>query len=376
MLNMKQDRTVPVLVAALLVTGTTSAAKADEIAWRGDFRYRNENIDQEYAATRNRDRIRVRAGFRAKVNDTVRAELMLATSENNDPRSSNVTLSGESSRKSLNLDVAYVEWTPDEHWKFTAGKMRYPWVRPGQSLLFDGDVNPEGLAANFSQGTLFASGFYTLLEERGAAADSRMYGGQMGWQPKAGPGKLTLGTGYFSFEGVRGRSPFYNGSSNGNSTLAGAGNCADGVAPCLAQGFGLWEVFAEYALPAGGRPLSFHVDHFRNREATNGLDTAWSAGLLWGRASEPRSWEIGYLYQRVEKDAVFGQYVDSDFGAGNTDARGSVLRLAYAPAKNWVINGTYMINETNMDVATNVAGTGLVRGRGYNRLQLDLNFRF
>ncbi len=28
-------------------------------AWKGDLRYRNENIDQQYAVTRNRDRIRL-----------------------------------------------------------------------------------------------------------------------------------------------------------------------------------------------------------------------------------------------------------------------------------------------------------------------------
>src|SRR5690606_17547758 len=46
---------------------------------KGDLRYRNENIDQQYAVARNRDRIRVRAGFVAKVNDTVTSELQLAS---------------------------------------------------------------------------------------------------------------------------------------------------------------------------------------------------------------------------------------------------------------------------------------------------------
>ena len=43
--------------------------------WKGDVRYRNETIDQQYVAERNRDRIRVRAGFVARVNDTIRAEV-------------------------------------------------------------------------------------------------------------------------------------------------------------------------------------------------------------------------------------------------------------------------------------------------------------
>ncbi len=100
------------------------------------------------------------------------------------------------------------------------------------------------------------------------------------------------------------------------------------------------------------------------------------AGLSWGRASDPRTWEVGYFYQVVEKDALFAQFIDSDFGAGNTDARGGVIKAAYAPARNWVINATYMINDTNVDVPTTVAGVGSVNSRGYNRLQLDLNFRY
>ena len=57
--------------------------------WKGDLRYRNETIEQQYTPDRNRDRIRVRTGFVAKVNDTVKAEVGISTAENGDPRSSN-----------------------------------------------------------------------------------------------------------------------------------------------------------------------------------------------------------------------------------------------------------------------------------------------
>jgi hypothetical protein len=342
--------------------------------WKGDFRYRNESIDQEYVAKdRNRDRIRVRAGFVAKVNDTVRTELMFATTEGGDPRSSNQTLTGENSRKALDLDMAYVEWAPNASWKLTAGKMRYPWVRPGQSVLFDGDINPEGLAVNFTRGDVFASTFYNLLEERSAAAESTMFGGQLGWRPTVGAGRLTVGASYFAFNGVQGRNPFYNASSNGNTTRTTG--CIT-AAPCLVNEYSLVEAFAEYSVPVAGRPLSLYADYFNNADAANGLDTAYSAGVLYGRASDPRTWEIGYYYQLVEKDALYGQYIDSDFGAGSTDARGGVIKFGYALARNWVINGTYMLNETNVDVPVTIAGVGAVTGRDYKRLQLDLNFKY
>ena len=78
----------------------------------------------------------------------------------------------------------------------------------------------------------------------------------------------------------------------------------------------------------------------------------------------------------VEKDALFGQYIDSDLGAGNTDAKGHAFKFAYAFAKNWTLNTTYILNKTNLDVPTTVAGVGSVFDRDYKRLQVDLNFKY
>jgi hypothetical protein len=344
--------------------------------WRGDFRYRNENIEQQHAKTRNRDRIRVRAGFQAKVNETVRTELVLATTEGGDPRSSNQTLSGENTRKPITVDQAYVEWQPNASWKVTGGKMRYPWVRPGQSVLFDGDINPEGLAVNFSRSDFFASAFYNILEERSTLGESTMAGGQVGWRPTLGAGRLTLAAAYFDFNSVQRRNPFFNNSANGNTTTAVAANCIAGATPCLVSGFQLTELSAEWSQPVAGRPLTVYGDYFKNSDAANDLDTAYSAGVMYGRAADPGTWEVGYLYQKVEKDSLFGQYIDSDYGAGNTDFSGGQFKVGYAFARNWVLNVAYQVSQTNIDVPVTVAGVGPVLDRDYKRLQVDMNFRY
>ena len=84
--------------------------------------------------------------------------------------------------------------------------------------------------------------------------------------------------------------------------------------------------------------------------------------------------------QKVEKDALFGQWIDSDYAAGNTDGDGYTLRGAYQVAKNWKLNVAYHMNETNNDVPlfAIVAGSSVVEvyDREYNRLQLDLNYTF
>lgn len=365
---------------AVAAAGEAAGAAPQVPAWvqdftlKGDLRYRNENIEQQYATDRNRDRLRVRAGFSAKVNETIRAEFQLATSEGNDPRSSNQTLGGENSRKEVFIDLACVEWQALPGLKFTAGRMKYPWARAGASSLFDGDVNPEGLAVSWSRGELYASAIHNVLEERASAGESTMTGAQVGWKPSLGRGRFNLAAGYFDFHSVRGRNPFHNNNAYGNTTTATG--CLGGVATCLAFDYDLIEAMAEYSQPLGGRPLSLYADYITNDAAGNGLDTAVSLGFTWGRASDPRSWEIGYNYQRADKDAVYAQYTDSDMGAGNTDYRAHILRLGYAPARNWTLNLTWQLADTNIDAPANVGGVGPVTDRGYDRLQLDLNFRF
>lgn len=349
-------------------------ASSGRFSLDGDFRYRNETIDRQYASRRNRDRLRLRAGIAAGVNDTVRAAFALATSEGNDPRSSNVTLGNSSSRKDILLDLAYVEWQAAPSLKFTAGKMKYPWERAGDSVLFDGDVNPEGLAVAFERGALFGSAFHHVLAERSGGGESRLTGTQLGWKPGVGAGRATLAVAWFDFHGVRGRDPFHDGDPYGNTTITIG--CRGGAVRCLAQDFNLVQVMGAYELAVARRPLALFVDYLTNEAADNGLDAAWSTGLSWGRAAAPRSWELGYAWQVIEKDALFGQFIDSDVGGGNTDHRSHVFRAGYAIAPNWTAHLTYMLGRTGVDVAEDVPGVGAVRDRDYQRLQLDLNFRF
>jgi len=340
--------------------------------FKGDLRYRNETIDPAYSVNRSRDRFRVRAGFVAKVNETVNTELLLASSD--DPRSTNQTLTGVNIRKPIYIDLAYAEWRPHADWKFTIGRMKYPWMRPGQSILFDGDINPEGLAVNYSHGQFFASTFYHYLEERSASADSTLFGGQLGWKQPIGAASLTVGASLFDFNSVQHRNPFYAGSSNGNTTTTAG--CVAGQSPCLLNDYNMIEGFAEYTMPVGDRSLTVHADYFKNLAAVNDHDTAYSVGVQYGRASNPGTWEVGYFYQRQEKDSVNAQYLDSDYAGGNSDGKGGVLKAGYAIARNWTFNVTYFMNKTNIDVPVNVAGVGSVLNRDYKRLMVDMNFKY
>ena len=167
--------------------------------------------------------------------------------------------------------------------------------------------------------------------------------------------KLTVAGTYFNFDGVQGYNPFFGGSSFGNTTTTSTAVCnrtlGAGVA-CSLSDFDIIQVFGDLTATVAGRPLRFFVDYAQNSEAEvnpvagEKLDTAMSGGISYGLASAAKgTWEFGAMYQEVEKDALFGQLLDSDFGDGNTDTSGVVLRGAYTVARNWTVNASLFLND-------------------------------
>jgi hypothetical protein len=387
-------------------TADVVAQSRAALSFAGDLRYRNESFDVEYVdSNRNRDRVRARLNANFRVNDTLSGGVGIATG-GPDPRSSNQTLTDQNSRKDFELDLAFVTWAPTADWRITAGKQRYSFTRTG-SLFYDGDINPEGISANYAKGNFFAGVFYDWLAERalsfnnvttGTNTDSVMFGGQIGYRiPLSDSVRLTLAGTYMDFDGVQNYNPFFGGSSFGNTTKTSG--CARAVAAntaCLASDFDVLEASADLTATVAGKPLRFFIDYATNTAAEinpvaqDELDTAYAAGIQYGAAAAAKgTWDLGLLYQQIEKDSLFGQLLDSDFGDGNTDTQGFVIRGGYTVARNWIVNATLFLNELSNDVPQTVtvfneataapydtrSVTGVI-DRDYKRLQLDLNFRF
>lgn len=358
-----------------------SDAFAKDIAlrwrWKGDFRVRNENIDQALAVERNRSRVRVRLGFDAEVNPTVRAGFQFATTENGDARSSNQTLGDVNSRKALDLDLAYVEWAPNAVSKVTLGKMKQP-LAMTTSYFVDKDINPEGAALAFNHvptGAFVNAGLFDLVE-RGSAVDSTAVALQVGLRGKLNDETAyVVAVGQTNHRAVKNQAVVQSGAAGGffGNTTKTTG-CAAGVATCLANEFEVRNALAELSTVVADYPVTVFVDWAENAKAAK-LNKALAYGVTLGKASLPNSWEVGVVSQKVEKDALFGQWIDSDFAAGNTDGDGYALRGVYQVAKNWKLNATYMVNKTNNDVPVVINGKNVL-DRDYKRLQLDLNFAF
>jgi hypothetical protein len=358
---------------------------AGKVALKGDLRYRHEQISDETlnasgvqsTADRYRDRIRARVNVEAKATDTILLGVGVATTEGGDPRSSNQSLDGTFSRKSLDLDLAYFDWKFASWGNLIGGKMKQPFFKPGQSLFWDGDINPEGLALSFNRGIWFATGYNYWIDEVSGAedtvtSDAHVAGAQLGARIPVGGSTLTLGAHYYDLSAAQGRRGIFfncsatsNGCANGNTTTGAAG------AGVLTYDYEVAELFAEFNTNFGTLPFQLWADVAENQDPDD-LNTAWAAGVRLGTASNNRTWEFGAMYQSLEKDALFAQFIDSDFGGGVSDTDGWVLRAAYVPVRNWTLNATYFMNNLNVDAPNSVGATDV----DYDRLQLDFNVKF
>jgi len=337
-----------------------TSATGRSLAFSGDLRYRHEMISDDAASTdRSRHRIRARFNVDAELGDDLTVGFTLATGSSN-PVSANQSLDGGFTRKDIGFDRAWFQWQASDTVTLTGGKMENPIFRPGgHHLIFDSDLNPEGLALNFEgMGGVFASigGFW--VEERGSTDDAILYTLQGGYRAMIGDeGELTFGASYMNYENTQGFEPFYEGEAQGNSV---------DIDNNLIHDYDLVEVFAQFDVDVGGQPLRIFVDYVENQEADQ-FDTGYAFGARWRRASAPGSWDVAWAYQDLEADAVIATFTDSDFGGGGTDGKGHVIKGSYALRSNVRLNGTYFINEIG-EAAGNV--------RDYDRLQLDISFRF
>lgn len=355
---------VALFCAPLCIALQTTALADDEATWadrmaiKGDLRLRYESIDEEGEEERNRTRYRARLAVTADVSDNVKVIAEIASGADN-PVSRNVTFDGGFDGDDIGFDLAYVEWTATESLTLYGGKMKNPLYRAGgAALVWDSDLNPEGIALQFSQGAFFANGAIFSVEERSSSSDSMLTALQLGGKFAIGDNaSLTAGAGYFAYSNTIGNEPFYDGSAKGNSVDIDGNYLYE---------YKNTEVFAQFDTTLGDLPLSVYVQWVRNGEVDE-EDTGYAFGAKFGAARAKGQWEASWTYQDVEADAVVGTFSDSDFGGGGTDASGHILQAAYAVSPAIKLAGTYFVNDIDRFQGTE---------HDFDRLQLDVQFSF
>ena len=347
---------------------------SDRINLSGDFRYRYESIDAEGSPTRERNRIRARTNIKADLEGDVEVGFGLATG-GDDPVSTNQTLGGGGSSKSVVLNLAYVDWEATEGLHIIGGKFKNPLLKVGkQSLLWDGDWTPEGIALSYKRDGFFANAIGTYLESDSKNSnDNFSWGVQFGAVGEIGGAKVKGGIAYYSIE-TKGDTSTFGESADpgdffGNSVVEAGGlpcgTTADTNCVYLYD-YLLTEVFAEASFDLGNWPTTVFVDYVNNSDASND-DTGWTAGTRIGQAKDRGRMQFSYLYADKEADSMLGLVTDSDFAGGGTDNKGHFLQLNYGVKKNWSIGAQYFINERALSSGNK---------SDYDRLMLDTQWKW
>lgn len=396
-------------------------AGINNIKLNGDFRYRFEYIQQDPKAnnltgvrgalrpaseddSRDRHRIRLRAGIDWTINDEVNVGARIATTMNADNVSTNQTLDDAFAKKDLWLDAAWFDYHPNVVPGLHAlgGKMNNPFYTPGKTqMIWDQDITPEGLALTYTNtyakqkngpplytfrkleygGTLA----YYIVDERALDMDGQMLGAQGTLKYNfndEGTTSLMGGLSYYDFGHIKGFPPLFSASDNFGNSLSKAILGGTGL---YADDFNIAEAFAEFTIPVWERPLNIYGDIAYNlADIDKSFDDdagrlAWALGVSYGRCVAPKSWALRYEYRYVDRDAVVGAFSDSDWSGGGTNSKGHTFGAEYMPLKNTRIALTYFLNDNMGSDALrlvpvfgpreNITGT-------YQRLQLDVNFKF
>jgi hypothetical protein len=335
---------------------TTDSSRIGNIALSGDARYRAESIDVG-DVDNDRQRVRARFGIEAKISDTMLTALRLSTGEG-DPRSAHLTFSGGYSRRSVGVDLAYLQWSIAPELHVAAGKLPYPNWQPSQSVFIGGDFNPEGWSASYrSESGWFSNAHHFWLQTRLDDEDSRQSGLQLGFASadRDAPARLTVAGAYTDFTRVEGARPFLDGVNAFGNSLNAAGE--------LQSDFNVAELASELTLERYPGALTLFTHLARNVSASD-HDTAYAAGISVS-AARLQHWRFGYQYARIEKDALFGQLMDGDFGGGATDSRGHAFRISYRPTGRWSSSLSYLRNDVNISSTV---------PQPFDLIQLDIDF--
>src|SRR5258706_946744 len=348
-------------------TAFTGEKWTDSIKFNGDMRIRHESFyikstaasgGQNSGHDRNRERLRLRFGFTANMQDFL-VGFRIASGVG-EQVSTNQTYQNDFNQKQLWIDQAYLTWKIHEYLKVTGGKMINPfWRTYASDVVWDDDVNPEGYAQQMDmplgeRASLFVNMAQLPLHEGGTTPDPWMFGNQIGSNLKVTEDtRLSLAGSFYGF--VNEKAADFTAGGNGGAVRQ-YGNSRVGAAGTLATSLRLLHFTGELASHVGALPLAFDADFVHNIDARNSLDndhndgaTGYQIGTILGKAKSAKSWEVAYFYKYVENNATFADIADSDFGysgaaGGGGNRKGHILWLPYALRRNVTVKGKYFIS--------------------------------
>jgi hypothetical protein len=311
---------------------------------------------------RHRGLIRARLGLYADVNDQIDAVLRLATGNMDNPVSTNDTLGDYLNKDDFLLDLAYIQWQPianasSTDLAFGAGRLPNPFYTT--SLVWDPDVNPEGVTARFQteiarNWDLFTNnGIFSIQEVEQYQDDKWMYAVQAGTEytvkdevNKSEPFRTKFGVAYYDYQDMIGQPneeamspPYLDDPQNdpsapmfyqGGNTLKIIDFDGTEFETGLAADYNMLDLTGEIDIGVfDPTHVVFLWDYVENigydkdevyedlliEESYDDETTGYSLGLAVGnrKVRSFMEWMVALTYKHLERDAVLDAFTDSDF---------------------------------------------------------------
>ncbi len=356
----------------------------------GDVRLRHEGFyhqphkSGQDVTARNRERVRARVGLKVAFSDELSATVRVASGDPNNPVSTNETLTGNFTRKHVNLDWAFLTFTPGQSFGLrpgvvstTMGKFPNPIFRVGQ-LIFDDDLSPEGASQTLSlldkpRGGLDQVKVHALewtYNEVSNAQDGWMFGGQVNPSGHVGNVQVEAGIGQYWWLNPDQIAQALNTNTSLTNTNLVTKNSAGSITGYQGA-FNQSNATLSVTLPnvIGTQPVQAFADYVYNWQAA--IDDAHGVmgGLKLGQTKVRGDWALSGYYEYIGQEAAISSFTYDDFGNGGTNLEGSVIQLDYQLLNPLTLNArSHFTNFINRPAdTTNPTMT---------RLQLDALVKF
>ncbi len=358
-----------VVLAMLFIANTNAQDKVKKLKFSTDVRFRAEmdrNSKKNDGSMRaDRDRLRYRARFGVSYNLTKNYEFGIRISSGNpkNQQSPHTTLGNGFDSHQFSIDKAYIKIKSDKGLWVWAGKNSIPFWEQNE-LLWDADVNPEGISASGSFNISNAAKLTSVIGYYIIANDSE-------FSQKFGD-HSTMALAQFK----------YTTSFDTNKFTLSSGMVVAHIQEAL--DYNIWETSVQYKLNNAG--ITLGVDYFSNLADLEGktdlegnrIDSNFEDqkdGYAFSVKYGKNKFGASITYASIEKYAIVDMFAQDDWVRwGNSDMtrssnfKGFELNFKYKITKNfnstlrfWNVEG---IKKTGTDLET---GT---------RIRLDFNIKF
>ena len=369
------------------------------------------------AQQRHRHRYRLRLGIRGTLIDDFFFGLRLETSAS--ARSTNVTFGDDAgpfgkSSDAISVGQVYVGYRGFRDITLTAGRMPNPFITT--SMVWDGDINPEGLAQQYKHTFAIARGGEAgpfNIEVSGNFGqfiyDDQNPENPIGLPALAGGRRVPENDAYLLGYQVGAKFNFtkdiylraaptlyhYSGSGNDFNTFYNGGpNFRLGNTTFTPNQTGInsllvFNLPAEFGFKVGELPARVFSDFAVNLDAEDRARAAgrpeedderyaYQVGIGIGQLKAKGEWQIQAFWQHAEQYSLDPNLIDSDIFDGRLNMKGVAIQAGYAMSDAVTFNLTYAYGEQiNKRLGTGGLGDiGVNPLREYQLFQADLNFKF